>query len=139
MNTHLQANYLGDWRLSNKQTKIQLDQVSYLVELIQSQPKNARVIVCGDFNFPRQVPAYQRMISQSGLTDVLAGDPRSTYQPFPLVSSKWRTSLDYIYYRMPLGETAEISADIIPVVNFSAKTSLRRFLTDHNALILNIG
>ena len=105
LNTHLQANYLGDWRPSNRQTKIQLDQVTYLIELIHAQSRDAWVIVCGDFNFPRQTPAYQLMISQSGLTDVLARDPRSTYQPFPLVSSKWRTSLDYIYYRMPHGET----------------------------------
>jgi mRNA deadenylase 3'-5' endonuclease subunit Ccr4 len=139
MNTHLQANYLGDWRLSNKQTKIQLDQVSYLVELTQSQPKDAWVILCGDFNFPRHAPAYQQMLTHSGLTDALADDPRSTYQPFPLVSAKWRTSLDYIFYRMPTGETAHITADVIPVVNSVAKRSFQRFLTDHNALLLNIG
>jgi endonuclease/exonuclease/phosphatase family metal-dependent hydrolase len=52
MNTHLQANYLADWRLSNLQTQIQLDQVNYVVELVDAQPKEAWVIVCGDFNFP---------------------------------------------------------------------------------------
>jgi len=138
MNTHLQANYLGDWRPSNRQTKIQLDQVTYLVELIHAQPKDAWVIVCGDFNFPRQAPAYQHMFSHSGLTDALANDPRSTYQPFPLVSAKWRTSLDYIYYRAPAGETADSTADIIPVVNSAARRPFQRFLTDHHALILNI-
>jgi mRNA deadenylase 3'-5' endonuclease subunit Ccr4 len=138
MNTHLQANYLGDWRLSNKQTKIQLDQVAYLVDLVHAQPKDAWVIVCGDFNFPHQAPAHQRMLSQSGLIDALANDPRSTYQPFPLVSEKWRTSLDYIYYRTPIGETATATSDILPVVNSAAKRPFQRFLTDHNALILNI-
>ena len=138
MNTHLQANYLGDWRSSNRQTKIQLDQVAYLVELIHTQPKDAWVIVCGDFNFPRQAPAYQYMFSHSGLTDALADDPRSTYQPFPLVSAKWRTSLDYIYYRAPAGETAHVTADILPVVNSVAKRPFQRFLTDHHALTLNI-
>ena len=138
MNTHLQANYLGDWRSSNRQTKIQLDQVTYLVELIHTQPKDVWVIVCGDFNFPRQSPAYQHMFSYSGLTDALADDPRSTYQPFPLVSAKWRTSLDYIYYRAPAGETAHVTADIIPVVNSVAKRPFQRFLTDHHALILSI-
>jgi Endonuclease/Exonuclease/phosphatase family len=138
LNTHLQANYLGDWRLSNRQTKIQLDQVAYLVELIHLQPRDAWLIVCGDFNFPRQAPAYRRMISQSGLIDALADDPRSTYQPFPFVSDKWQTSLDYIYYRTPAGETAHVHADILPVVNSVAKRPFQRFLTDHNALILNI-
>jgi len=139
MNTHLQANYLGDWRPSNRQTKIQLDQVSYLVELIHAQPKDAWVILCGDFNFPRQSPAYQLMSSHSGLTDALADDPRSTYQPFPLVSAKWRTSLDYIFYRMPADETAQATADVLPLANSSGKTPFQRFLTDHNALLLEIG
>jgi endonuclease/exonuclease/phosphatase family metal-dependent hydrolase len=139
MNTHLQANYLGDWRLSNPQTQIQLDQVNYLVELVHAQPKDAWVIVCGDFNFPRQTPAYRQMILQSRLMDALSGDPRPTYLPFPLVPVKWLTSLDYVFYRAPAGKALNVSADIIPVVNSSAQRPLQRFLTDHQALRLNIG
>jgi endonuclease/exonuclease/phosphatase family metal-dependent hydrolase len=139
MNTHLQANYMADWRRSNLQTQIQLDQVNYLVELVHEQPKDAWVIVCGDFNFPRQSPAYPQMISQSGLIDALASDPRPTYQPFPLVPGKWMTSLDYIFYRRPAGEDLEVRADILPVVYSSAQRPVQRFLTDHQALSLNIG
>jgi endonuclease/exonuclease/phosphatase family metal-dependent hydrolase len=138
MNTHLQANYLADWRPSNTQTKIQLDQVSYLAELAHAQPEDAWVIVCGDFNFPRLAPAYKIMASQSGLTDALIDDPRPTYRPFPLVSAKWQTSLDYIFYRKPLGETLGVMVNIIPVENDSAQWQFQRFLTDHNALTLNI-
>jgi endonuclease/exonuclease/phosphatase family metal-dependent hydrolase len=138
MNTHLQANYLGDWRLSNHQTQIQRDQVKFLVELIHAQKKDAWVIVCGDFNFPRQAPAYQQMSLQSGLIDAFADDPQPTYLPFPLVSSKWRTSLDYIFYRIPAGEDADVTADIIPIVNSTTKMPLKRFLTDHYALSINL-
>jgi endonuclease/exonuclease/phosphatase family metal-dependent hydrolase len=139
MNTHLQANYLGDWQLSNRQTQIQMDQVNYAVELVQAQPKDAWVIVCGDFNFPRQSPAYEQMISQSGLIDALSSDPRPTYVPFPLVPVKWQISLDYIFYRIPAGDTLEVRADIHPMVNSSGKWYFQRFLTDHQALSLNIG
>ena len=138
MNTHLQANYLADWRPSNTQTKIQLDQVTYLSELARSQPKDAWVIVCGDFNFPRIAPAYELMVSQSGLADALIDDPRPTYQPFPLVSARWQTSLDYIFYRRPEGETKAVTADIIPMVNSTAQWWFQRFLTDHHALTINI-
>ncbi len=138
LNTHLQANYLADWRLSNTQTKIQLDQVTYLSELARAQPKDAWVIVCGDFNFPRIAPAYELMVSQSGLADALIDDPRPTYQPFPLVSAKWQTSLDYVFYRSPEGEPRKAFADIIPMVNSSARWWFQRFLTDHHALTLNI-
>jgi endonuclease/exonuclease/phosphatase family metal-dependent hydrolase len=139
MNTHLQANYLADWRRSNLQTQIQLDQVKYVAELVHAQPKDAWVIVCGDFNFPHQSPAYPEMISQSGLIDALSGDPRPTYQPFPLVPGKWMTSLDYIFYRMPVGEALEVRADIIPMVYSFGQRASQRFLTDHQALSLNIG
>ena len=139
MNTHLQANYLADWRRSNLQTQIQLDQVNYVVELVHAQPKDAWVIVCGDFNFPRQSPAYPEILSQSGLIDALAGDPRPTYQPFPLVPGKWMTSLDYIFYREPAGEALDVRADIIPMFYSSAQRDFQRFLTDHQALSLNIG
>jgi hypothetical protein len=138
LNTHLQANYRGDWRLSNDQTQIQLDQVKDLVKIIRAQPEAAWVIVCGDFNFPRQSPAYQEMISQSGLTDALVDDMRHTYRPFPLVSRKWQTSLDYIFFRIPAGEAATVTADILPIENTSAVLPFQRFLTDHNALTLNI-
>jgi hypothetical protein len=79
------------------------------------------------------------MISISGLTDVLADDTRPTYLPFPLISKKWKTTLDYIFYRVPAGEYFNISADIIPVVNSFARRHSRRFLTDHHALLINIG
>jgi endonuclease/exonuclease/phosphatase family metal-dependent hydrolase len=138
MNTHLQANYLGDWKLTNKQSQIQLDQVNYLVELIHAQPKNAWLLVCGDFNFPRQAPAYQQMLSQCGLVDPLMDDPRPTYSPFPLVPSMWHTSLDYLFYRAPTSATDEVTSDIIPVKDSTAKLPFQRFLTDHNALTLTI-
>jgi endonuclease/exonuclease/phosphatase family metal-dependent hydrolase len=138
LNTHLQANYLADWRPTNAQTKIQLDQVAYLAELARAQPPDAWVIVCGDFNFPRISPAYQHLIAQSGLVDALADDPRPSYQPFPLVSGKWHTSLDYMLYRQPEGDRSSVTADILPMVNTFARWWLQRFLTDHYALTINI-
>ncbi len=139
MNTHLQANYLGDWRPSNRQTQIQLDQVKYLVELIHAQPKDAWVTVCGDFNFPREAPAYEWLAARSGMIDPLANDPRSTYQPFPLVPPKWKMTLDYFFYRAPQGQESRVTADIIPIVKAAGRFSYQRFLTDHQALLLHIG
>lgn len=141
MNTHLQANYLGEWDISNGQARIQMDQVNYLVELVQAQPEDAWVVLCGDFNFPRQAPPYQQMISRTTLTDPLASDARSTYQPFPFIpgKAKWLITLDYMLYRAPAGDDLKATADILPVVNSSARRPLQRFLTDHQALILHIG
>jgi endonuclease/exonuclease/phosphatase family metal-dependent hydrolase len=138
LNTHLQANYLADWRPSNSQTRIQLDQVGYLAQLVHAQAQEAWVIACGDFNFPRHTSAYQELISQSGLVDTFVNDPRPTYQPFPLVSKSWQTSLDYILYRCPAGDPATITGEIIPIVNTTARWPFHRFLTDHHALLLQM-
>jgi endonuclease/exonuclease/phosphatase family metal-dependent hydrolase len=139
MNTHLQANYLGNWDLSNEQARIELDQVRFLAELARVQPANAWVFACGDFNFPRATPPYDWMVAESDLTDPLADDPRPTYRPFPLVSAKWQMSLDYFFYRRPAGDQTPVRADIVPIENSTAGWYFQRFLTDHHALVLNIG
>jgi endonuclease/exonuclease/phosphatase family metal-dependent hydrolase len=139
MNTHLQANYLGKWDLSNEQARIELDQVKFLADLARSQPVDAWVFACGDFNFPRGTPPYDWMAAESGLTDALAADPRPTYRPFPLVSAKWQMSLDYFFYRRPEGDKTPVTADIVPIENSTAGWYFQRFLTDHHALVLNIG
>ena len=139
MNTHLQANYLGKWELSNEQTRIELDQVKFLADLARSQPADAWVFACGDFNFPRGTPPYELMVSDSGLVDAHADDPRPTYRPFPLIPAKWELSLDYFFYRRPEGDNTPVTADIVPIENSSAGWYFQRFLTDHHALVLNIG
>jgi endonuclease/exonuclease/phosphatase family metal-dependent hydrolase len=138
MNTHLQANYAGNWLPENPQALIQLDQVKVLAELTQSQRKDALVFLCGDFNFPRQTRMYDWFVAHSGMIDPLALDPRPTYQPFPLVPTRWKIALDYFFFRLPQDEGWEIKADIIPIVNTDARRSFQRFLTDHQALVLNI-
>jgi hypothetical protein len=54
LNTHLQANYQGVWQQENRLAQIQYDQVLQLVDTVLAQPDEAIVVVCGDFNFPRQ-------------------------------------------------------------------------------------
>jgi endonuclease/exonuclease/phosphatase family metal-dependent hydrolase len=138
MNTHLQANYAGNWLPENPQALIQMDQVKALAELAHSQPDDALVFLCGDFNFPRHTPVYDWFVEHSGMIDSLAEDPRPTYQPFPLVPSRWKIALDYFFYRTPPEGGWNVAADIIPIVNTSARQPIRRFLTDHNALLLKI-
>jgi endonuclease/exonuclease/phosphatase family metal-dependent hydrolase len=139
MNTHLQANYRGKWEDANEQTRIELDQVRFLAGLARSQPADAWVFACGDFNFPRGTPPYDLMMAESGLIDPLVDDPRPTYRPFPLVSAKWQISLDYFFYRRPEGDHTPVLADIVPIENSTAGWYFQRFLTDHHALVLNIG
>ena len=139
LNTHLNANYSGDWHHKNPLALVQLRQVQKLSALVEEMPAEALIILCGDLNFPRTSFLYEELVTQNGLTDPLRDDPRPTYRPFPLVPSSWKTSLDYILCRLPQGKDFNIQADILPILDSSQKSTLRRFLTDHCALTLNVG
>lgn len=138
LNTHMNANYSGYWHHRNPLALVQHSQIKKLSALLEEIPADALTILCGDLNFPRTSFLYEELIGQNGLTDPLRDDPRPTYRPFPLVPSKWRTSLDYILYRIPQGTDFNIQADILPIEDSKQKNALRHFLTDHCALTLNI-
>lgn len=136
LSTHLHANYAGDWRPENPLAKIQRDQVLHLAEIVQLQPANALVIVCGDFNFPRGTFLYREFLDHSGLEDPLAADPRPTYRPFPLVPTRWNISLDFLFVRNPGWAGLQLKPDVFPVEDTRKRFAYQRFLSDHNALSL---
>ena len=138
LNTHLNANYSGDWRHNNPLARVQHSQVQQLTHLVSQMPADALVILCGDFNFPRTAFLYEELTLQAGLTDPLLTDPRPTYRPFPLIPSKWKTSLDYLFLRIPQGKDINLQADIVPVEDSTQTRPFGRFLSDHNALTLKI-
>jgi endonuclease/exonuclease/phosphatase family metal-dependent hydrolase len=118
-------------------SRIQLDQVRHLAALVNQQPQDALVIVCGDFNFPRGTFLYDQLLSDSGLHDPLAEDPRPTYRPFPLLNKeKWAIPIDFVLVRAPDSRQLHYEADIIEIQDSSRMLRPQRFLTDHNALTL---
>ena len=136
VNTHLNANYLGIWHPSNRLSRILHHQVGQINEAVRSLPAESLVILCGDFNFPRNSFLYEELIASNDLLDLLAEDQRPTYRPFPLVPAKWKTSLDYVLVRKPVGVEVHLQADLIGIEDPAAKHPVRRFLTDHNALVV---
>jgi endonuclease/exonuclease/phosphatase family metal-dependent hydrolase len=139
LNTHLNANYSGDWRRNNPLARVQHRQVQQLTHLVSQMPEDALVILCGDFNFPRTSFLYEELASHAGLIDPLHTDPRPTYRPFPLIPSKWKASLDYLFLRIPQGKVINLQADIVSVEDSTQTRSCKRFLSDHYALTLKIG
>jgi endonuclease/exonuclease/phosphatase family metal-dependent hydrolase len=137
INTHLNANYLGVWHPSNRLTRILQRQVDQVSQAIRSMPGEMLVILCGDFNFPRDSFLYGELIASNDLFDPLAADQRPTYRPFPLVPDKWKTSLDFVLVRRPAGVELQLQADLVPIEDPAARHPVRRFLTDHNALLLH--
>jgi endonuclease/exonuclease/phosphatase family metal-dependent hydrolase len=138
LNTHMNANYSGIWHRSNPLSQIQLYQVQQLTRVIQSLPEEALVIICGDLNFPRASFLYEELVGQNNLVDPMVDDERPTYRPFPLVPAKWKVPLDFALVRQPVHKTFHIHADIIEVEDALKSHPVQRFLTDHNALLLQI-
>ena len=138
MNTHLQANYLGNWSNANFMVRIQTKQVQYLAALVRAEVPDALVILCGDFNFPRHAFMYAELLAQGGLVDVLADDPRPTYIPFPMVPETWNTALDYLLIRYPENSTIHVQPDILRLEDRARPRPHQRFLTDHCALTLQV-
>lgn len=139
MNTHLHANYAGVWHPEDPTSLIQRDQVLHLAALVNAQPRNALVIVCGDFNFPRGSFLYDELLSHTELQDPLADDPRPTYKPFPLLKKeKWAIPIDFVLVRAPAKRAIETHADIVEIQDPTRPFAPQRFLTDHNALTLRV-
>lgn len=136
LNTHIHANYTGFWRREGMLAKIQSDQVHYLAELAKAQPSDALVVICGDFNFPRDTFLYEELTEISGFIDPLKDDPRPTYRPVSILASKWSLTLDFIFYRIPDRINMEIEADILPIENSRTDRPGSKFLSDHCALTL---
>lgn len=138
INTHTQANYRGKWTPDNLQARIEHNQVLQLSEYVRGLPPEALVIACGDFNFPRGTYLYETLIAASGMSDPLQDDPRPSYRPFPLAPSYWHTTIDYALVRLPDSTPVEVSADLLVTEDERGRLPWQRFLTDHNALILNL-
>lgn len=137
LNTHLHANYAGKWTKEGILAGIQSDQVKYLAELARAQPQDALVVICGDFNFPRDTFLYEELSEISGFIDPLNNDPRPTYRPVSFLASRWSVTLDFIFYRKPDKIDIAVTADILPIENSKAINDRSKFLSDHCALNLS--
>lgn len=139
LNTHLTANYMGDWSRKNPFAKHEYNQLRQLAACVREQPDNALVLVCGDFNIPRGSWLYDAFLEESGLTDPLEGNLQSTLRPRSMMPSRYFMSIDYALVRAPdtYGVTVESRfkfEDVIPHKNKQVA------LSDHYAveLLVNV-
>ena len=134
INTHILANYSGDWARRGVFTRLQEKQLRQLADTVIAQPADALVAVVGDFNLPRGSTLYTNFLRQSGLTDVLAGDLRPTHRPPRGVPAHYSLPIDFVFIRIPANLSLQITGDL----RFSSKLYLTEkhhdYLSDHNAI-----
>ena len=131
VNTHLLANFAGDWERHGMYARVEEKQLRQLAETVQSQPRDSILFVLGDFNIPRGSPQYKDFIVHSGLTDLLAGDTRPTLRvPIPL-SSKFPLAIDYAFVRMPEKYSFRIDCDLCFSKKYAINNRKQAYLSDH--------
>jgi endonuclease/exonuclease/phosphatase (EEP) superfamily protein YafD len=138
INTHLLANFAGDWARRGMYARVEEKQLRQLAETVRSQPADTIIIVAGDFNIPRGSQLYHDFMADVGLTDPLAGDPRPTLRLPPGAPSHFSLPIDYVLTRLPDNSAFKIDCDLC----FSGKYLLNNgrpgYLSDHYGIELRI-
>lgn len=131
INTHLLANFAGDWKRRGMYAKVEEKQLRQLAETVRAQPANSVIIVAGDFNTPRGSALYKEFLIHSGLTDLLAGDTRATLRvPFRALS-RIPLAIDYVLVRIPEKYSLKIDCDLCVSKKYSIDDRHQRYLSDH--------
>lgn len=134
INTHLLANFAGDWERGGMYARVEERQLRQLAETVQTQPIDSVIIVAGDFNIPRRTVLYKDFLIHSGLTDLLAGDTKPTLRiPFGVVSH-FPLSVDYVFVRIPEKYSFKIDCDLCFTKKYLMDDGRQIYLSDHHGV-----
>jgi endonuclease/exonuclease/phosphatase family metal-dependent hydrolase len=137
LNTHLNANYSGNWDRRSRYTRGEAEQLRHLAEIVRAQPPDALVVAAGDFNFPRGSWLYEESLAASGMVDPLAGDRRPTVRAPLSFSERYSLPIDFAFVRAPAlaGLRVESELRFVEKVLVGGRP---RFLSDHVGVELRV-
>jgi endonuclease/exonuclease/phosphatase (EEP) superfamily protein YafD len=138
INTHILANYVGDWERHGMYARIEEKQLHQLAKKVRSLPSDAILIVVGDFNIPRGSKLYHDFLANSGLTDPLAGDTRPTLRMPPGVPSRYSLPIDYAFFRVSSKYSFKIDCDLCLSNKFPISRWRQDYLSDHTGIEIRI-
>lgn len=138
LNTHLNANYSGDWNRGNRYAEVERRQLLQLAELAAGEPAGALVVVAGDFNVPRGSWLYDEFLAASGLSDPLAGDERPTYRALPGIPARYMRPIDFAFVRAPDLPGLQITSDLRFHKPVAAMRGAEIFVSDHVGVELRV-
>jgi endonuclease/exonuclease/phosphatase family metal-dependent hydrolase len=133
LNTHLTANYTGNWSKGKPFAMQEYRELMQVAELINVQPADALVIVAGDFNVPRGSWMYWELLNAAHLVDPMAGDTRPTFRPHPGMPDRYAAPIDFTLYRAPDSLKIKTTSDL----QFQDKALIAgtpQYLSDHFAI-----
>jgi endonuclease/exonuclease/phosphatase family metal-dependent hydrolase len=113
LNTHLTANYDGDWSPTNRYARLEHAQLCELAAIVNELDAHSLVVVAGDFNIPRHGWLYDEFVAATDLIDPLAGNTQPTYYPVVGLPDRFAQSIDHIFVRTPAGYAMTVSAELV--------------------------
>ncbi|MBX3063163.1 MAG: endonuclease/exonuclease/phosphatase family protein [Anaerolineae bacterium] len=131
LNTHLTANYSGDWSPRNRFALHEWEQLQQLADLVSTQSADTLVLVMGDFNIPRGSWLSDQFLERSGLIDPLAGDQRPTFRLMPGMPSRYLAAIDFNLYRAPSGLELSVQSDLCFEQKYTLSDGRTAYLSDH--------
>lgn len=138
INTHLLANFAGDWERQGMYAQVEKRQLHQLAETVRAQSMDSIVIVVGDFNIPRGSRLYREFLVHSGLTDLLAGDTRPTLR-IPLGGfPRFPLSIDYVLVRIPHRYSFQVDCDLCFLEKLPTGYGYQGYLSDHRGIEMRI-
>lgn len=138
LNTHLIANYSGNWTSLNHYTRQQVRQVDEARAIIDAVDPALPAVLAGDFNFPRGSWLYDHLLAGSRLQDLLAGSQEPTYRQSFLLPGRYAQAIDFIFVQSPPGWGLSADADTALRDKVMLPTGRPAFLSDHLALHADI-
>jgi endonuclease/exonuclease/phosphatase family metal-dependent hydrolase len=131
VNTHLLANYRGDWTPGRRYVAAQRAQLRQLAEVVNGLDQRLPVVVAGDFNVPRGSWLYDEFLAATGLHDPLAGDARPTYRPAWPIPARYALPFDLLLVRPPVGGAAAATARLVFQQKIRLVDGRNDYLSDH--------
>lgn len=138
LNTHLTANYTGEWSRTNRFARHEWEQLQQLAELVSAQPANTLVLVAGDFNIPRGSWLADEFLALTGLIDPLAGDQRPTFRPLPGMPARYAAPIDFTLVRPPRSWNIDMHSQFCLQEKIRLPNGHRTHLSDHIAIKLDL-
>lgn len=135
IDTHLIANYAGDWERWGVFARWEELQLAQLAETVHADTLGITVAV-GDFNIPRGCGLYARFLEHSGMRDPLAGDRRPTHRPMPGMPNRYAFALDFALLHAP--ENIQASSDLCLGEMVTLDGGKRDYLSDHHGVELRL-
>ncbi|MFG1817386.1 endonuclease/exonuclease/phosphatase family protein [Kribbella sp. NPDC049174] len=99
VNTHLLANYDGDWSETNRFYRLHQGQLAAVGRHVDDVGQPA--IVCGDFNIARDSSLYRDFIRDTGLLDAFGDDCPPTFHAAYLAPGKASRCIDFLLLSDP--------------------------------------